>query len=114
MSQTSSRDSALRVLTQTVDAVKEQKPIKATDLIVLHFDDLFLDGDFDTAGFLLRSIDPTLLPPRVLRGVLLVSKPARQELNGEYEAFFGRVKTALHETWKQDTEEINSVEQRYG
>lgn len=93
-------------------ALKRNREIEAVDLLVEHFDDLFLAGEFEAARRALARLDPHKLTPKVLTGVLMVSAHARDELGGARVEFFNRVQSALAETWRLPPESIEAVVRR--
>lgn len=94
-------------------AVSQGREIAATDALIKHFDDLFLAGDFDVARRLLARLDPQRLPPKVLSGVLMVSRAAKAALGEERTAFFERVRAALSETWKLRPDQVEAICRRH-
>lgn len=88
------------------------REIEAIDLLVEHFDDLFLAGEFGAARHALSKLDPQILVPKVLTGVLMVTAHARNELGEARTEFLGRVQAALKEKWNLSPEEIDSVLRR--
>lgn len=93
-------------------AVDRGRETEAVDLLVEHFDDLFVAGELDAARSALARLDPQRLPPKVLTGVLMVSAHARDRLGDARADFFGRVQSALGETWHLDAEAIDAVVRR--
>jgi transcriptional regulator with XRE-family HTH domain/Zn-dependent peptidase ImmA (M78 family) len=101
-----------RAIGDAVRAVEHERETDAVDLLVDHFDDLFLAGEFDAAGRALNKLDPQRLPPKVLTGVLMVSAHAREQLGDARVQFFARVRSALAETWGLGPEAIDAIARR--
>ncbi len=93
-------------------AIQGGREIDAVDILVEHLDDLFLAGEFEAAQDLLTRLDPQLLPPKVLTGVLMVCSHARDELGDARTRFFSLVETALTETWHLSSEQISAISRR--
>lgn len=105
-------DTSERVIEAASRAFHNNRETEAVDLLVEHFDGLFLARDFRAAGRALSKLDPQQFPPKVLTGVLMVSAHAREELGSERADFFERVKSALSGKWGLDPESIDSVVRR--
>lgn len=93
-------------------AVEHGRELDAVDLLVEHFDELFLAGEFEAARRMFPRLDPQKLTPKVLTGVLMVSAHAREELGEARVEFFARAQSALAEKWKLSSETIQSVVRR--
>lgn len=90
-----------------------QAIIPTTDALVEHLDGLFLAGDIEAARRLLTRLDPQRLPPKVLSGVLMVTKAAKAALGEERTIFFERARAALSETWGLSPEQVASICRRH-
>ncbi|HSO00784.1 MAG TPA: ImmA/IrrE family metallo-endopeptidase [Candidatus Nanopelagicales bacterium] len=101
-----------RAVNEALNAVLRGRETDAVDLLVEHFDDLLLAGEIDAARRALGTIDPQRLPPKVLTGVLMVTAHAPDALHDARVEFFGRVKSALAETWQLGPEAIASIARR--
>jgi len=102
-----------RTLEGALEALSKGRVIAAADALIEHLDGLFLAGDFDVARRLLVWLDPQQLPPKVLSGVLMVSRAAKAELGDERTAFFERVRAALEETWGLSPEQVEAICRRH-
>lgn len=90
------------------------RTIEAADLLVQHFDDLFLAGEIEAARQVLARLDARRLPPKVLTAVLMISTHARDQLGDARSGFFERVRVALEETWQLSQEAIDGIVRRLG
>lgn len=106
-------DLSTRILAGALEALSRGSEIAAGDALVEHFDDLFLAGEFDVARRLLARIDPRQLPPKVLSGLLMVSKHAKEALGDERIAFFERAREALAATWGLPSERVEAICRRH-
>ncbi len=93
-------------------ALDNGREIEAVDVLVGHFDDLFLASEFEAAGRALARLDAHKLPPKVLTGILMVTAHARQQLGSARDEFLTRVQSALSETWNLRPEATESVVRR--
>jgi len=101
-----------RVIEDASRAVGAKREMEATDLLVEYFDDLFLAGEFEIARRALVVLNPQQLPPKVLTGVLMVTRHARDELGAARVDFCERVRSALAETWRLPPEAVDAVVRR--
>lgn len=106
-------DLSAHVLHRALEALSQGREIAAGDALVEHFDDLLLAGEFDVARRFLARLDPTLLPPKVLSGLLMISKAAKDVLGDDRIAFFDRARVALHETWQLRPEQVEAICRRH-
>ena len=96
------------------DAVERGREIEAAHLLAEHFDDLFHAGEFAAARSTLVKLDPHRFPRRVLTGVLMVTRHAREQLGHSRVEFLARVQSALAETWRIAPEDIAEIVGRLG
>lgn len=106
-------DLSARTVEGALEALSQGREIAAGDALVEHLDDLFLAGEFDVARRLLVRLDSKRLPPKVLSGLLMVSKEAKSELGDDRAAFFERVRAALSETWRLPPEQVEAICRRH-
>ena len=106
-------DLSARTLQGALEALSQGRQIAAGDALIEHLDDLFLAGEFEVARRLLVRLDPQRLPPKVLSGVLMVSKDAKAALGDDRNAFFERVRVALSETWRLRPEQVEAICRRH-
>lgn len=99
-----------RVLEEAMRA--SEREIEAIDMLVGHFDELFLVGEFDAARRALAMLDVDRLPPKALTAVLMVSRHAREQLGDARSVFFERVRLALEETWQVAPDAVRAIERR--
>ncbi len=103
-----------RTLEGALEALSQGREIAATDALIEHLDGLFLAGEFEVARRLLVRLDPQRLPPKVLSGVLMVTKAAKAALGEERTAFFERARAALlEETWRLSPEQVEAICRRH-
>lgn len=102
-----------RTLEGALEALSQGREIAATDALIEHLDGLFLAGEFEVARRLLVRLDPRRLPPKMLSGVLMVSKAAKTALGEERTAFFERARAALSETWRLSSEQVEAICRRH-
>jgi transcriptional regulator with XRE-family HTH domain/uncharacterized protein (DUF2267 family) len=96
------------------DAVERGRELEAAHLLVEHFDDLFHAGEFAAARSALARLDPHRFPRRVLTGVLMVTRHAREQLGNARVDFLARVQSALADTWRISSEDIAEIVGRLG
>jgi hypothetical protein len=106
-------DLSARTLEGALDALSQGREIEAGDALIEHLDDLFLAGEFDVARRMLARLDPRRLPPKVLSGVLMVTKAAKAELGDDRIAFVERARAALSDTWRLRPEQVEAICQRH-
>jgi hypothetical protein len=106
-------EKSARTLEGALEAAAQDRVIAATDALIEHLDGLFLAGEIEMARRLLTRIDPERLPPKVLSGVLMVTKAAKAALGEEWTKFFERVRAALSETWGLSPEQVASICRRH-
>jgi Zn-dependent peptidase ImmA (M78 family) len=106
-------DLSARTLEGALEALAQGREIAAGDALVEHLDDLFLAGEFEAARRFLALLDPRRLPPKVLSGVLMISKDARAELGDERVAFLARARAALSERWRLRPEQVEAICRRH-
>jgi Zn-dependent peptidase ImmA (M78 family) len=106
-------DLSKRALQGALEDLAQGREIAAVDALVKHLDDLFLAGEFEAARRLLVQLDPQRLPPKVLSGVLMVSKEAKAALGDARVAFFQRARAALTETWGLRPEQVEAICRRH-
>jgi transcriptional regulator with XRE-family HTH domain len=105
-------DLTSRAIDGAFSALLRRRETEAVDLLVEHFDTLFLAGEFEAARRALARLDPERLPPKVLTAVLMVSAHARDKLGDARVEFFTRVQSALAERWRLPPEAIDAVARR--
>jgi hypothetical protein len=106
-------EKSARTLEGALEATSQGRVIAATEALIEHLDSLFLAGEIEMARRLLARIDPERLPPKVLSGVLMVTRAAKAALGEERTTFFERVRTALSETWGLSLEQVASICRRH-
>jgi len=106
-------DLPARVIDGALRALSQGREIEAGHVLIEHFDDLFLAGEFSIAGRMLSMLDTRRLPPKVLSAVLMVSKHAKDDLGHARVEFFERVRAALSETWGLRPEQVESICRRH-
>ncbi len=106
-------EASARMLEGALLALSQGREIAATDMVIEHFDGLFVVGEFDVACRLLGRLDPQRLPPKVLSGVLMVSRAAKAALGEVRTAFLERARAALSETWRLRPEQVEAICRRH-
>lgn len=86
--------------------------MRATDAVVDLLDDLMHSGEFHEARRVLDRIDEKRFPPRVLTGVLAMTKPARDELGDSRTSLLERTGRALTDTWGRAPEQADYTVRR--
>ena len=86
--------------------------MRATDAVVDLLDDLMHSGEFHEARRVLDRIDEKRFPPRVLTGVLAMTKAARDELGDSRMSLLERTGRALTDTWGRAPEQADYTVQR--
>lgn len=107
------RVTLLELVAAVNEALAEGLEVKAGQILVGYFDDLFLAGRFEAAAQLLTMLDLSYLPPKVVSGVLMISRDAKAELGQARVRFFERAKTALLTVWKLDPVQVESICSRH-
>lgn len=103
-----------QVIAAATEAVERGRVIQATVTLGEHFDDLFRAGEFEAARRALMTLDPNRLPPRVLTGVLMVTRYAREHLGQSRIDFLARVQRALANKWALPADDIAEITGRLG
>jgi Zn-dependent peptidase ImmA (M78 family) len=103
---------AAALLAQAYAEADGHRPVAATDLLVERLDGALSAGDAERVVAVLRALDPTRLPPEVLTGVLMVTRPARGDLGAARADFFARVLGALRDHWNIGEDRVARIEAR--
>lgn len=101
------------VIAKASEAVEHKRAVEAVHLLIGHFDDLFHAGEFAAARRALAMLDPHRFPRRVLPGVLMVTRHARDQLGSARGDFLARVQAALADTWLLPPEDIAAITRRF-
>lgn len=74
------------------EALSQNLEIKATDLIVDYFDNLFSKGKFELASDLLSNLNDKNLSVQTITGILSITKFAKKELGSSRIEFINHAK----------------------
>lgn len=100
------------VLHRVSSACAQQKQVAATSVLVDWLDDLMMGERIDLAQRTLGALDPKVLPPRVLTGALVVTRPARDALGSARRDLVEKLEAALGDRWGLSPERVKKTIQR--
>lgn len=100
------------VLSAAYRECQNGRQVAATDLLVIHIDDLLYNDNIIAVRKLLDHADVTRLPPQVLTAMLMVTCDATDEIGETRSRFFDRVMLALEVTWHLSGRDRDSIAAR--